>query len=564
MRTILCYKMMRALFIVLLLAGCANATKEPVMEEVVEATAVPTVTLIPLTSTPIPATATPVPTNTPIPATATKTAVSTDTSTPKPSLSAATFHSTAFAEDTGVIISFQHPRDWQASHFADSGVGGWVVSDADPNDVFWYGFRTEDEPILILIMPANDPREALQSLSEMEITELSTGDKQIVYGMTDGVFEAAIIKDDQAFTLFGEVPAEKETSFQEGLEMILTTFGWKEIKDIDLSTIWLALRDEGGIDIGSTVDGYVPLGSLSEWTFNGAKDQGICITVHTDDPELTLLMDVLESNGNSLMPNGEQTFTGTLETGYLTLPADDNYTLQLIASTGFVKYMPGVGQASESHTYGWYEVSLEEGSSENPCDPELLTATTTPTKTPIPSTATLEPSPIVTNTIVPINLLDPAQLITAEDLNAITEELGIVEWQMDEEVLWEYRVCHNFTGASWSINPNHAINCVFLLDPNATFESTMATTREWEILGPNAIELESTLFHENNFALYTDMYEQAYYDAFLMGDGVLYWTSLSIGVPGGYTPETLFAEIGTEIEAMIDAILQINLERKPN
>ncbi len=192
------------------------------------------------------------------------------------------------------------------------------------------------------------------------------------------------------------------------------------------------------------------------------------------------------------------------------------------------------------------------------------TATPLPTNTPTPPTNTPEPSLTATNTAVPPELLDPSQLIVAEELSAITEEFGIVEWQMEEETLWEYRICHTFTGYSWSANPNHAINCVFALAKDATFESTIAAMYEWEILGSSAIELESTLVYENDFALYTDMYEQAYYDAFLMGDGVLYWISLSIGVPVGYTPETLFAEFGTEIETMIDAMLQINLEKRPN
>ncbi|MCB8945893.1 MAG: tetratricopeptide repeat protein [Ardenticatenaceae bacterium] len=64
--------MISLFFVVLLLAGCAGATEEPVAEEVVvEATAVPTDTPIPPTDTPIPVTATAVPTNTPIPPTAT-------------------------------------------------------------------------------------------------------------------------------------------------------------------------------------------------------------------------------------------------------------------------------------------------------------------------------------------------------------------------------------------------------------------------------------------------------------------------------------------------------------
>lgn len=47
-----------------------------------------------------------------------------------------TFTSNAFAEDTGVLINFQHPRAWQTGYFSDSGWSGWLVSNADPNEAF--------------------------------------------------------------------------------------------------------------------------------------------------------------------------------------------------------------------------------------------------------------------------------------------------------------------------------------------------------------------------------------------------------------------------------------------
>ena len=122
----------------------------------------------------------------------------------------------------------------------------------------------------------------------------------------------------------------------------------------------MGTRHEGQIELGYTIDGYVPLASISEWVFEGNVEQEIYIAVNTRDPEVTLVMDVLDKDGKSLLPSGPDKFTGAFKVEPLKLPADGAYTIRVTAPTGFAKYSPE-NPASAAKVYGWYQISMEAG-----------------------------------------------------------------------------------------------------------------------------------------------------------------------------------------------------------
>jgi hypothetical protein len=82
-------------------------------------------------------------------------------------------------------------------------------------------------------------------------------------------------------------------------------------------------------------------------------------------------------------------------------------------------------------------------------------------------------------------------------------------------------------------------------------------------LAPTDIELEPVLNYDHDFALYTYLSDsgQSSYNAFLLSDDLLFRATVTVGTPGGYSPETLFDEQGEIIETFLKNMLMINLDR---
>jgi len=153
-------------------------------------------------------------------------------------------------------------------------------------------------------------------------------------------------------------------------------------------------------------------------------------------------------------------------------------------------------------------------------------------------------------------------LVTAEDLNALSGDIGITNWKLDEELPGQARVCRMFAGESWSVNPNYAMNCVNELISGSTFADIVDSLYDQQILRPTDIALEPSFDYSGRFALYAQGGEgPPFYDAFLVGDETLFRASVSVGLPVGYTPETLFEERGDVIEVLLNKLLLINLGR---
>ena len=80
---------------------------------------------------------------------------------------------------------------------------------------------------------------------------------------------------------------------------------------------------------------------------------------------------------------------------------------------------------------------------------------------------------------------------------------------------------------------------------------------------PTDIALKPLSEDNRYFALYAHGADNghSFYDAILVGEGLLFRAGVGVGTPVGYTPETLFGEQGETIEAFLKSILRINLER---
>jgi len=186
------------------------------------------------------------------------------------------------------------------------------------------------------------------------------------------------------------------------------------------------------------------------------------------------------------------------------------------------------------------------------------TATIQPTNTPSPPTATA--------TALPENeSLSTDWLITTTELDLLTKEIGIIGWQIEAEWAKEHEVCRTYLGASWSANPNIAINCIYPIRSDITLENVIDNFYERGILTETAVVLKPSLQYENDVALFADWWGvgngHSGYDLLFINDGALYWANVTIGTPGGYTPEQSFAEFGETAEEILYEMIILNIER---
>jgi hypothetical protein len=183
------------------------------------------------------------------------------------------------------------------------------------------------------------------------------------------------------------------------------------------------------------------------------------------------------------------------------------------------------------------------------------TPTTEPTKTPSP-TATAPPE---------TESLSLDWLVTTTELDALTEEVGIMGWQIEADWVEETEVCRTYLGSSWSINPNIAIDCIYPIPSRITLENIIDNFYERGILTETAVVLDPSRQYENDVAYFADWWGvgngHSSYDLLLLDDNLLYWANVTIGTPGGYTPEQAFAEYGEMAEEVLYEMIMLNIER---
>ncbi len=180
----------------------------------------------------------------------------------------------------------------------------------------------------------------------------------------------------------------------------------------------------------------------------------------------------------------------------------------------------------------------------------LPTQTALPTNTPVP---TVRP----TSTWVPAKPSLTDYLITAEDLEELSADLGVVNWKLDEEQAGQY--CREFTGEGDMMTRIPAGNCI-LEAGNQTLPEIVAYFNETGAIKPAAVEIESKYEYEDDFALYRNFDESigyAVYDAVVLREGVLYWAWIDFAT-GVFSRESLFEDYGDAIDTFLHEILMRN------
>jgi tetratricopeptide (TPR) repeat protein len=153
-------------------------------------------------------------------------------------------------------------------------------------------------------------------------------------------------------------------------------------------------------------------------------------------------------------------------------------------------------------------------------------------------------------------------LVTADELNTISDEIGITEWDSVAEFEREYGVCRAYNGISWRESPNVATNCFFSVTPHSTFEEFIKWLEEMEILPPSAIQIMPKIEYPGEYGFFVNNLDNGYADfnAIYLADGVAYWTSVSVGSQTADSPAGVYYEFGEAIDSFLIDILKINFE----
>ena len=154
-------------------------------------------------------------------------------------------------------------------------------------------------------------------------------------------------------------------------------------------------------------------------------------------------------------------------------------------------------------------------------------------------------------------------LVTAGELEPLSETLGIVGWTFIEETPGENRVCRSFQGQSWSSTPNEGLNCIFSITPGTSTEDIGKEFLESGQLFADEKPVTSTLDIPYDHIVYVGTHPNAHtvIDLFVIKDGLLYWASVSVGTPVGVTPELNYQSYNTFIDQFLYEVIQVNFSK---
>ena len=161
-----------------------------------------------------------------------------------------------------------------------------------------------------------------------------------------------------------------------------------------------------------------------------------------------------------------------------------------------------------------------------------------------------------------VDAFSAERLITEAEINSISAEIGVVQWELIDEFSGENALRNTFRGSSWSANPNEALNSIIKILPGSTFQDVIASMLESGMLFAGAVPMNSSLTFEDEFAVYASSAPNGHssYDLLVSRDGLLYWASVTVGTPGGETPESIYNKNRDVVDGFLNAIITINLK----
>jgi hypothetical protein len=154
-------------------------------------------------------------------------------------------------------------------------------------------------------------------------------------------------------------------------------------------------------------------------------------------------------------------------------------------------------------------------------------------------------------------------LVSAGELEPLSETLGIAAWTLIEETPGENRVCRSFQGQSWSSTPNEFLNCIFSITPGTSVEDVGRDFLESGQLFPDEKPVTSTLDIPYEHIIYVGTHPNAHtvIDLFVIKDGLLYWASVTVGTPLGVTPELNYQSYSNFIDEFLYNVVEVNLSK---
>lgn len=154
-------------------------------------------------------------------------------------------------------------------------------------------------------------------------------------------------------------------------------------------------------------------------------------------------------------------------------------------------------------------------------------------------------------------------LVTADELNSFSTDIGIVEWQLTQETPGENRICRTFQGASWSASPNEGLNCIYTITPGSSFVDIIDSMfREGNLLA-GAQPVNTSLNFDGEYAVYAGDFTNGHgvYDLIVVKDNLFYWSSVTLGIPVGSSSLATYESSAAVIDAFLSNIININLEK---
>ncbi len=293
------------------------------------------------------------------------------------------------AEFIGHSLSFQYPRNLEVGYWSDSGAYGWLIADADPNKVFWASNQTGEEMVILMVLQQNDGDNSdfAQLVEEMKndlppiasVEEFTQDEKQVAYFIGTGEAGGIVVTPEVVLWISGNFPPEKEDIARSAVETVLRTARFPKVDDPESLnySVW-GTRDEGPLEKGEILEGYLPVCSESSWKFNQDSGNTVTLSIDTGDVESVLWVDILDLTGNSVLSAGKFEVSRNLINQSIDLPGEGTYNLLIQAG-------------SSSCWYGWYQIQLDAATAGDSSAPF---ATRTAAQ---PPTATIPPPAAVTS-----------------------------------------------------------------------------------------------------------------------------------------------------------------------
>ncbi len=195
-----------------------------------------------------------------------------------------------------------------------------------------------------------------------------------------------------------------------------------------------------------------------------------------------------------------------------------------------------------------------------------MTSTPSPT---VPVVSTLTKSPTETPIAEEVKLVHTLKgLITLDELSSFSENTGISDWEIKDNLLSEDRACRVYFGWSWSSSQNQVYNCVFITSSDLNIDGAIEFLfSTW--LYEDEYALESSLSFKGDHALFTGQSPNGHsvYDLIVLDKGFLYWASVSFGtsitISGGDqgAEEIFYGENQEYIDPFLENLILTNMEK---